>query len=254
MVLSLSGRRYGCTRYHERTLNVKLKISVIIPAYDEEAYLGACLESLKKQTLADFELIVVDNNSVDATVRIAHSYTATVLSCSKQGISSARNFGAAYATGDIFCFMDADGVVSARWIEKVASAFGGRKRIDALSGFNLFGGTTISKIILYNVYNIIVFVSLFIGNHIGRPFVAGNNMAITRRLFFRSGGFPEFVGEDVKLSKAMRVHKPSVAFDPTMIIVYSTRRFEKNGFFETLYLWAKSVWEETPESTYREDF
>jgi glycosyltransferase involved in cell wall biosynthesis len=233
---------------------VKPKISVIIPAYDEQAYFGACLESLKKQTLVAFELIVVDNNSVDATVQIASAYTYTVLSCSKQGISSARNFGAAHATGDIFCFIDADGVVCRRWVEKVASAFAEGKRIDALSGCNFFGGTTLPKIILYNTYNIIVFFSLFIGNHIGRPFVAGNNMAITKQLFLRAGGFPEFVGEDVRLSKQIRGYKPSVAFDPTMIITYSTRRFEKKGFFETLLLWIKSVWKETPESTYREDF
>jgi len=64
------------------------------------------------------------------------------------------------------------------------------------------------------MHNIIVFLSLFVGNHIGRPFVAGNNMAITKRLFLRAGGFPEFVAEDVKLSKLMRRYKPSVAFNP----------------------------------------
>jgi glycosyltransferase involved in cell wall biosynthesis len=233
---------------------MKPNISVIVPAYNEARYLGNCLESLKNQSVSGFELIVVDNNSVDDTVPIARAYTRTVLTCHDQGISSARNFGADRAAGDVLCFVDADGIVSRRWVEKVLDAFTGTKEIDAVSGFNVFGNTTLPKAVLYNTYNIVVFSSLFIGNHIGSPFVAGNNMAIRRRLFHKVGGFPEFVSEDVRLSKQMRIYRPSVAFDPTMVITYSTRRFEKNGFFETLLLWIKSVREETPESDYREEF
>jgi glycosyltransferase involved in cell wall biosynthesis len=233
---------------------MKRTISVIIPAYDEQAYLGPCLESLKNQSVDDFELIVVDNNSTDETARIAREYADLVLSCPTQGISSARNFGAAHAAGDILCFIDADGIVSPDWVRGVLSTFSSQRRIDAVSGFNVFSGPALPKTILYNIYNIIVFVSLFVGNLIGRPLVAGNNMAITRRLFFRAGGFPEFVAEDVRLSKLIRVYKPSVTFNPTMIIAYSARRFEKKGFLPTLLLWIKSVWEETPESTYHEDF
>jgi glycosyltransferase involved in cell wall biosynthesis len=233
---------------------MKPKISVIVPAYNEARYLGRCLDSLKNQSVSSFEIIVVDNNSDDDTVPIARAYTPIVLTCHDQGISSARNFGAARAAGDVLCFIDADGIVSRRWVEKVLDAFTGTKEIDALSGFNIFGGTTLPREVLYNSYNIVVFSSLFIGNHIGSPFVAGNNMAIKKHLFHRAGGFPEFVSEDVRLSKQIRRYKPSVAFDPTMVITYSTRRFEKNGFFETLLLWIRSVWEETPESGYREDF
>jgi glycosyltransferase involved in cell wall biosynthesis len=232
----------------------KRTISVIIPAYDEEAYLGPCLESLKNQSFSEFELIVVDNNSSDGTARIARAYTDRILFCPRRGISSARNFGATHAAGDILCFIDADGIVSRNWIQRVALAFSRRNEIDAVSGFNVFYGAPFPKSILYNIYNGVVFLCLLVGNHTGRPFVAGNNMAMTKRLFLLAGGFPEFVAEDVRLSKLMRRYRPSVAFDPTMIIRYSSRRFVKKGFWATLFLWIRSVWEETPESTYREDF
>ena len=123
-------------------------ISVIVPAYDEEAYLGRCLESLKNQTVTDFELIVVDNNSTDGTTRIAREYADTVLFCRRQGISSARNFGAAHASGEILCFIDADGVVSRGWVQKAMSAFFGPAKIDAVSGFNVFSDVRFSRSIL----------------------------------------------------------------------------------------------------------
>lgn len=79
-------------------------------------------------------------------------------------------------------------------------------------------------------------------------------MAITKRLFVSAGGFPEFVAEDVRFSRIIRDYNPRVAFRPTMVVTYSTRRFAKKGFFSTLFFWIMSVWKETPESTYREDY
>jgi len=124
---------------------MKRTISVIIPAYEEQAYLGPCLESLKNRYFDDFELIVVDNNSSDETVRIARDYTDIVLSCPNQGISSARNFGAAHTTGDILCFIDADGIVSEGWGKNVLSTVSGQGDIDAVSGCNVFRVAILSK-------------------------------------------------------------------------------------------------------------
>lgn len=70
---------------------MKQNIPVIIPACDEETYLGPCLESLKNQSYREFELIVLDDNGSDGTARVARVYTDTILFCSKQGISSARS-------------------------------------------------------------------------------------------------------------------------------------------------------------------
>ena len=60
-------------------------ISVVIPAFNEEKYLPACLEALKKQTFKNYELIVVDNNSTDKTAQIAKKFGARVVKEKKQG-------------------------------------------------------------------------------------------------------------------------------------------------------------------------
>ena len=54
-------------------------VSVVIPAYNEEKYLPACLEALSRQTFRDFEVVVVDNNSTDRTAEIARSLGARVV-------------------------------------------------------------------------------------------------------------------------------------------------------------------------------
>src|SRR4030043_1595511 len=89
----------------------KNKFSFIIPAFNEEKLIGECVESIKNQTEKADEIIVVDNNSLDLTSKIAKRLGCRVVKEEKQGISEARNRGAYLASGDVLCFVDADGVV-----------------------------------------------------------------------------------------------------------------------------------------------
>lgn len=89
--------------------------SVIIPAYNEERFLPATLERLKEAmaaTPARGEIIVVDNNSSDATPRIAGEFGATVVFEAVNQISRARNCGARQARGKYLIFLDADTAIS----------------------------------------------------------------------------------------------------------------------------------------------
>jgi glycosyltransferase involved in cell wall biosynthesis len=70
-----------------------VKISVIIPAFNEEKFLGNCLFSLKEQNFKDFGIIVVDNNSTDKTAEIAKKFGAILVSEKNQGVAFARNRG-----------------------------------------------------------------------------------------------------------------------------------------------------------------
>ena len=93
-----------------------MKVSVIIPLYNAEKYLGVCLESLLIQTFTDFEVIVVDDCSTDNSVAIAESYLERfggrlkILSLEKNTGSGAvpRNVGLEYASGKYVFFMDSD--------------------------------------------------------------------------------------------------------------------------------------------------
>lgn len=98
--------------------------SVIIPAYNEEKYIGVCLESLSKQTHPQYEVIVVDDGSTDRTVSIVEAFAAKdkrfkLLKQSHKGPGEARNLAANQATGDVLLFCDADMAFAPDYIEKL---------------------------------------------------------------------------------------------------------------------------------------
>jgi len=230
-------------------------ISVIIPTYNEEKYLPKLLDSLKNQTFKDFEIIVINNNSTDKTAKIAKQFTDKVYLCKKQGISASRNLGAKYADGKILCFIDADAKVSKNWMDKVNIAFRHDNKLDAISGFIIFPHKNPIKFLLYNLYNMIVFSGLFLGITFGKYFISGNNFAIKKKLFFDAGCFPNTLAEDIGFSSRLRKFSHlKVRFNPSMVIFYSPRRFEKNGFFRTLSLWIVSSFRKVPEINYKEDY
>lgn len=101
-----------------------LKVSVIIPAYNEEKYIKGCLKALKEQSVDYFETIVIDNGSTDKTVDIAASYDVLVQQKVVGNIAAMRNFGASYANGDILAFLDADCIPASTWIEQALGRFG----------------------------------------------------------------------------------------------------------------------------------
>jgi len=85
--------------------------SVVVPAYNAEAFLADCLESLFSQTTPPSEVICVDDGSSDATSEIARSYPAvTLIHQENQGCSSARNAALRVATSSVIAFCDADDV------------------------------------------------------------------------------------------------------------------------------------------------
>ena len=82
------------------------KVSVIVPVYNVEKYLRACLESLAAQTLDDIEIIVVNDGSTDGSLAIAEEFAAKypwfrVFSTENKGVSHARNYGAQMSQGGV---------------------------------------------------------------------------------------------------------------------------------------------------------
>ncbi len=85
------------------------KVSVIIPAYNEEKQIGKCLQSLSKQDYKDYEIIVVDDGSTDATKSIVQRFKNVRLKTQEHnGPGTARNLGAKVAKGEILVFVDSD--------------------------------------------------------------------------------------------------------------------------------------------------
>lgn len=101
----------------------KIKVSILVPAYNVEAYLDECLQSLISQTLREIEVVVVDDGSTDQTAVIAERYAITdsrirvIRLPEHQGVSQARNVCLAEAQGEYLAFVDSDDYISADAIE-----------------------------------------------------------------------------------------------------------------------------------------
>ena len=97
--------------------DMSAKISVIIPVYNVEAYLAECLDSVLAQTYGNLEILAVNDGSKDSSPDILRKYAArdsriTVLDKPNGGLSDARNFGIAHATGDWYLFVDSDDLIA----------------------------------------------------------------------------------------------------------------------------------------------
>ena len=117
------------------SLPVEPRFSIVVPAYNEAAYLGHALQALLQQDLAEpYEIIVVDNDSMDRTGEIAASYGVTVVTEPVRGICQARQRGTSEARGEIVVSTDADTVPPRDWLTRIDRQFRSSDRIVAVAG------------------------------------------------------------------------------------------------------------------------
>jgi glycosyltransferase involved in cell wall biosynthesis len=179
-----------------------VKISIVIPAFNEERLLGESLAQIKSAAGAftqrgwEVELIVCDNNSTDRTAEIARMAGAIVVFEPINQIARARNSGAAAATGDWLVFVDADSHPSTELLADVAE--------QIISGKCLAGGATIRLDEKYFIANLITWS----WNHVSRIFklLAGSFIFCDAAAFRKIGGFSNelFAAEELELSKRLK--------------------------------------------------
>ncbi len=226
-----------------------MKYSFIIPALNEEALIGKTIKSIKRQE-GSFEIIVVDNGSKDKTAKVAKDLGCRVVKEKEKGISPARNRGAKEARGEYLCFIDADGELGRNWLKSADKKLK-RKKIDAIIGLNIFKHEKIYKRILYNFWTFFIYLIFsFPLVFLGKVFLPGNNFAIKKSMFAKTGGFEPVVGEDLWLSKKFWTLRGKAIFSPKMIIHYSSRGFDKSGFIKTTFYWITAAIARRSSSNY----
>ena len=96
------------------------KVSIIVPVYNAEAFVGRCIESILGQQYSNFELILIDDGSSDRSLEICQNYSDSriliITHDSNKGVSEARNTGIEAARGKWLAFVDADDTVSSDWL------------------------------------------------------------------------------------------------------------------------------------------
>lgn len=179
-----------------------VKISVIIPAFNEERLLGGTLRQVKSAMEVftrrrwECELIVCDNNSTDRTAEIARAAGATVIFEPENQIARARNSGAAAATGDWLIFVDADSQPSAELFADVAE--------QIQSGRCLAGGS----IVRMDERHLLAEFFVWLWNRSSRTcrWLAGSFIFVETAAFRKIGGFNNelFAAEELDLSKRLK--------------------------------------------------
>lgn len=95
-------------------------VSIIIPVFNEQKHVKACLKSIQSQTYPNLEVIVIDDGSTDHSKTIVNSFPQVkLLSQSHQGPGAARNLGAKKSRGDILVFVDADMKLHSKFVDKL---------------------------------------------------------------------------------------------------------------------------------------
>ena len=96
-----------------KSMEEKIKVSVIVPMYNVENYIAECIESVLGQSLTQIELICVNDGSIDQTLTICNNYSAQderlkIIDKKNEGVSAARNAGLEAAVGEYISFIDSD--------------------------------------------------------------------------------------------------------------------------------------------------
>ncbi|MCP4647859.1 MAG: glycosyltransferase [bacterium] len=205
-------------------------LSLIIPAYNEQDYLPALLETvqLARQNYSKdesaLEIIVSNNNSTDRTAELARSMGCIVVHENRRTIAAARNAGAAAANGDILMFVDADSLIHPHAFSAIE---------QALSDERVIGGATGVRMSRLSIGIALSFLAI-----LTMIWLTGMDSGVVfcrRRDFLLTGGYDEkkLFAEDVdflsNLKQLGRSRKQKLIRLPSVKTVTSARKFDKHG-------------------------
>ncbi len=219
-----------------------MTISLVVPAYNEAAFIGPCLDSVIAHTHGKLQqILVVDNASTDNTAEIARQRSGvTVIREDRKGTGHARQTGLEHATGDVVVYIDADTQVPEGWIEQIEKAFADPAVVLLSGPYRYYDIVWYKRYILNSLWWISApATSAAVG------FMAlGGNMAM-RRAVLQSVGFDRtiaFYGDDTDIAR--RMHKAGkTLWRMGFYINTSARRFRQVGIVRTNALYvANYLW------------
>ena len=213
-------------------------ISLIIPAHNEEKYIGTCLEHVIKNSNGKFlEIIVVDNASTDRTSETAKKYPKVKVVYEKnKGLTHARQRGFLEAKGEILAYIDADTKMPKGYYERIIKEFNKNPRLVSFSGPHEYYDVKKSQEIVNKIYwRILAFPFYLMLGYM----TAGVNFAIRKDVLEKINGFDtsiSFYGEDTDIARRARKHG-KVKFSLSFSMPTSGRRLLKHGFAKIGYIY-----------------
>jgi glycosyltransferase involved in cell wall biosynthesis len=214
-----------------------MRLSFVVPAYNEEAYLPACLESILAQTreLGDaVEIIVVNNASTDGTREVALGFPGIrLVDEPRKGLTFARQAGFAASSGELIANVDSDSRLTEGWVATVLRNFATDSKLVSLSGPFIFYDLSPQQMASVRVFYAIAFLVYAINRYVLRAgsMVQGGNFVLRREALEKIGGFDTsiaFYGEDTDIARRMnQIGEVKFTFDLKMFS--SARRLKQEG-------------------------
>jgi glycosyltransferase involved in cell wall biosynthesis len=222
----------------------QLRFSVIVPAYNEAAYLGRALGSLLHQDYdGEYEVIVVDNNSSDETAAIAAQYGVHVVTEPQQGVCAARQRGVDSARGEIIISTDADTTQPRDWLRIIDARFAESEKVVAVAGpcryKNPSWWAKAFPIVLFGLVAAIHALTGFVF------YVSATNFAIRRAAFPGYDLNLTQGGDELDLLRRLR-RRGQVSWERHNVVTTSARRLQRgllyNFFISFLVYYVLAYW------------
>lgn len=243
-----------------------MKLSIVIPAHNEEAWIGGCLNSILAEMNGkhyDMEIIAVNNASADKTGEIIASFPQVkLINEPRKGLVKARRAGYLASTGELIANIDADTRMTPGWLDKVFEEFSKNKKLAALSGpFIYYDLSKNARLAVRTFYYLGFFVYLINRYILGvGSMLQGGNFVVKRTAIEAIGGFNlefDFWGEDTDLARRL-VKVGGVKFTFDLPIYASGRRLEREGMAKTGSRYAlnyfSTIFFKKPYDTVKKDF
>ncbi|MBU4534458.1 MAG: glycosyltransferase [Euryarchaeota archaeon] len=212
-----------------------MKISIVIPTYNEEDYLPELIDSIKSQEFTDYEIIISDANSKDNTRQIAQEYGCKIVDGGLPALG--RNNGAKVAQGELILFLDSDLILSPGYLHDAVEEFEEKKLGIAISQMTPLSDKKRDKVLHEFANRFMIMVESI------KPHGAGCYGIITRRILHEEvNGFNESLdfGEDSDyIERIGRISKFKVLRKAHVLV--STRRLEKEGLKSLATKYTKST-------------
>jgi poly-beta-1,6-N-acetyl-D-glucosamine synthase len=195
------------------------RVTVVVPAHDEERTIRVAVETLLESEYPDLEVIVVDDGSQDATadrlLDLHQNGRIRLIRQQNAGKAAALNRGIAAATGEVVLYTDADSLFLRDTVAKTVRWFADPS-IDAVCGNDmpLRTGTGLQKLLAITTHIGTGYVRRALSLIGCLPIISGNLGAIRRRVLEELGGFRQIWGEDLEITWRLQAHGKRIVFDP----------------------------------------
>jgi peptidoglycan/xylan/chitin deacetylase (PgdA/CDA1 family)/glycosyltransferase involved in cell wall biosynthesis len=233
-----------------------MKFSIVVPAYNEETLLPACLDSLLAQDFdGDLEIVVVDNASTDRTAEVARARGVEVVEEPRRGYSLALARGYTSVTGEIVASTDADSVVPPDWVSRLARTYEENPDVVAIGGEIVFRDPTPwARLFTHGLLPAL--------NRVDRrnpkgPHLWGANFSVRRAVLEAAGGWNVDMNlqTDTELSERLRPYGRVILLED-LYVHTSCRRWNRSllwnlflyaSNFAALEIWRKPLWRGFPD-------